>query len=191
MLVTEAHVQSANLGRFSTLQLSRSAFTKDGLWISADIDLDTKLNTVREHHYFSITGRMRDLGGCIHDQILEVFPRLQPLVNAHLACVYTGEPIHSIANGHYHLFGPERSDKTQAYAASSFGCTQAELADIIIMLIKVSENTRAMVGDTPESVWKYKSLETEHIPMLEAYLAPKWLATRDAALACYEEWLNS
>lgn len=190
MLVTEAHLQSANIGRFSTLQLSKAAFTKARRWISADIRLDTRPNVANEHHYFSVTGRTRDSCGCIHDQILEVFPPLQPLVNAHLACIYTGEPLHSIANGHYHLFGPERNDKTQAYAASSFGCTREELADVALTLMDISENTRTMMNTIPESVWKYKALETEHIPLLEAYLAPKWLATRDAALACYEEWLK-
>tara|TARA_R110000868_G_scaffold9415_2_gene47002 strand:- start:787 stop:1362 length:576 start_codon:yes stop_codon:yes gene_type:complete len=191
MLVTEAHLQSANIKRFTTLQHSKAAFTKANEWISADVNLDTKLNAAREHHYFSVTGRMRDSCGCLHNQILEVFPQLQPLVNAHLACIYTGEPLHSIANGHYHLFGPERKDKFRTYAASSFGCTEVELNDIMLMLMDVSENTREMLRTIPASVWQYKGLEDEHIPALEEYLAPKWLASRDAALACYEEWLNS
>lgn len=191
MKVTEAHIQSANIERFTTLQLSKAAFTKDGEWISANVNLNTKLNSTCEHHYFSVTGRTCGSGGCTHGQILEAFPQLQPLIDAHLACIYTGEPMHSIANGHHHLFGPERNDKTRAFAASSFGCTEAELNDIMLMLMDVSENTREMLRTIPASVWQYKGLEDEHIPALEAYLAPKWLASRDAALACYEEWLNS
>lgn len=192
MKITETHVQSANLKRFTHLVHHREGSTKDGAWIRANVALDTKFNSALEWHSFSVTGTMRDSWGCIHNQVLEAFPQLQPLVNAHLACIYTGEPMHSIANGYYFMYGP-RDSLNLDYAAKSFGCTMEELKDIND-LITVSPNHLSNTRRTspkPMTVFDFKSLEPYYISMLEAYLAPKWLATRDAALACYEEWLNS
>lgn len=193
MKVTEAHIQSANIERFTTLQLSKAAFTKDGEWISANVDLNTRLNSTCEHHYFSVTGRTCGSGGCTHGQILEAFPQLQPLIDAHLDCIYTGEPMHSIANGYFFMFGPKDS-RNLDYAVKSFGCTIAELEDIKTIFKSSpnhAHNLRRLSFQRATAAFDFKELEAHYVSPIEEYLAPKWLASRDAALACYEEWLNS
>lgn len=59
--------------------------------------------------YFSITAmiytpasRRRndcDAGGCLHDEILRLWPNLKPLVDLHLSDAVTGAPMHAEANG--------------------------------------------------------------------------------------------
>lgn len=215
MLVTEAHIQSANIGRFATLCFTREKFVENivdygmrGI-VEAVAHLNTTLNSAaREHHYFSMTGAIynatvkgaRDKRyndcvscGCIHSQILQTFPQLQPLVNAHLACIYTGEPMHSIANGYYFMCGPKDARSIDA-AAKSFGCTREELEDIKY-IIKPSpnhgQNLQRLCSTRSYTIANFRPLEAHYISPIEEYLAPKWLVTRDAALACYEEWLNS
>jgi hypothetical protein len=51
--------------------------------------------------YFSITGEIpREAGGCLHDQIRQVFPELAELIPFHL-CDSRGRPIHYIPNAIY------------------------------------------------------------------------------------------
>jgi hypothetical protein len=207
MKVTEAHVQSANLDRFRTLEHTREKFVGNvtgydtrGM-VNTTVRLDTKLNSVtREHHYFSVTGAIYEAtvkgardkryndcvsGGCIHDQILQAFTQLQPLVNAHLACIYTGEPLHSVANGYYFMYGPKDSVNLD-YAAKTFGCTLEELNDIkhiISASPNHGRNLRRRFSSQPYTACDFVALEAHYVSPIEAYLAPKWLATRDAALA--------
>jgi hypothetical protein len=71
--------------------------------------------TVRtERNYFSVTGeisteRERAKGncqscGCIHEEVLNAFPQLAPLVALHLSDL-DGVPMHAEANGFYWLAG--------------------------------------------------------------------------------------
>jgi len=65
--------------------------------------------------YFSITGEISTAAerrkgdaqvcGCIHEQILQVFPQLKPFVDLHLAEVETGRPLHAYENGYYFAAG--------------------------------------------------------------------------------------
>lgn len=65
------------------------------------------------HQDFAITGDIYEAGkpktdryfisgGCIHEDILKVFPEFKIFVNLHL-CDYKGIPTHPTANGFYHL----------------------------------------------------------------------------------------
>lgn len=215
MKVTEAHIQSANIERFTTLQFTREKFIPNivghgmrGI-VEVRARLDTTINAAtKENHYFAVTGAIynatvkgtRDRRyndcvscGCIHNQVIQAFPQLQPLVNAHLDCIYTGEPMHSVANGYYFMFGPKDSQNLD-YAAKSFGCTVAELEDIKA-IFKSSpnhfDNLQLQCSRRAFTAANFKALEAYYVAPIEDYLAPKWLASRDAALACYEEWLNS
>ena len=61
-------------------------------------------------------GRDSDLGGCIHDEILRYFPRLAPLVTAHLANP-DGVPMHAEANAWYFYSGAHIGYEMRHYGA--------------------------------------------------------------------------
>lgn len=50
--------------------------------------------------YFTVTGETVDSGGCIHDEILTVWPELAPVVALHLSDE-NGAPMHAVANALY------------------------------------------------------------------------------------------
>lgn len=52
------------------------------------------------HNTFSITGRMKDCSGCIHNKIAKYFPELKPYIKWHLFS--SSGPMHYIANVTYH-----------------------------------------------------------------------------------------
>lgn len=62
------------------------------------------------HQDFAITADIREktsrggfrdyMGGCCHDEVLEVFPELKQFVDLHL-CDYMGAPTHAASNGYY------------------------------------------------------------------------------------------
>lgn len=66
--------------------------TKDGIYIKAIIST--------ERGYFSVTGETKYSCGCIHNEILETFPNLKPLVDLHLSNL-DGKPMHCLENGFY------------------------------------------------------------------------------------------
>lgn len=87
------------------------------------VTLIAKLHTERD--YFSVTGEIYEKGrspgkptvqhptggklwlsccGCVHDQILEAFPNVAPLVALHLSSI-DGVPMHAESNGWYWLAG--------------------------------------------------------------------------------------
>lgn len=46
-------------------------------------------------------------GGAAHETILKVAPNLQRVVDLHLASAITGEPMHGVSNGWYHIGGAD------------------------------------------------------------------------------------
>jgi len=73
--------------------------------------------TISTEKGFSITGETKEMGGCIHDLILEHFPHFKPFVDLHLSDL-DGVPMHAEENGFYWLsklagipqqYGPEQS----------------------------------------------------------------------------------
>lgn len=59
-------------------------------------------------------GRDIDMGGCMHDEILDIAPELAPLVTAHLADP-EGVPMHAVANGWYFYTGASREYELKNY----------------------------------------------------------------------------
>lgn len=65
--------------------------------------------------HFSVTGEISTAAerargdfqarGCIHEEILKVWPEVLPIVKLHLSDSPSGEPIHAEANGFYWLAG--------------------------------------------------------------------------------------
>lgn len=76
-----------------------------GAWMQVDIRFDD--NCRNGHNTFAITAEVRrpggrdiEAGGCMHEEIAQVFPELAPLIRWHL--VSTDGPMHYIANTVYH-----------------------------------------------------------------------------------------
>lgn len=67
-------------------------------------------------------------GGCLHEEILEAFPELAPLVDIHLSDAQTGEPMHAEANSWYRYQGArgfEGGDdpgRLYPYTLKEYGC---------------------------------------------------------------------
>lgn len=82
--------------------------------------------------YFSVTAVLRKrgsgreiCGGCMHDEIAAHFPALVPVIAMHLSDD-DGKPMHTEANGRYHLgFGEYSKQDTEA-AARHFRITVEE-----------------------------------------------------------------
>ena len=61
------------------------------------------------HSYWSVTGQVgRNMFGCCHEEILKVWPELQPFVDLHLSDSETGMPMYAIENGLYWLSGTHK-----------------------------------------------------------------------------------
>lgn len=67
--------------------------------------------------------REPDVCGAIHDDILEAWPHLAPVVALHMADSQ-GFPMYAVENGRYHL------ERRRDYAASLYRCTEDELPDV-------------------------------------------------------------
>lgn len=91
----------------------RKKFTKQidsRLSIEATVKLDDDCKN--GHQDFSVTGtiyrtvsgpdRGFETGGCIHEEILQHFPKLEPFIRLH-SCDFAGVPMHGISNMFYHL----------------------------------------------------------------------------------------
>lgn len=57
------------------------------------------------HPYFSATASSLDCGGCLHDEILKVWPESKPIVDLHLSNADDGAPMYAEDNGYYWLAG--------------------------------------------------------------------------------------
>lgn len=82
----------------------------------ATIKVDAKAYSLNgQSPYFSVTAmiytpasRRRhdcDACGCLHEEILRMWPKLAPIVALHSSDAITGEPMHGEANGFYWLVG--------------------------------------------------------------------------------------
>lgn len=88
--------------------------------------------------YFSITAEVRNpwqqdivAGGCLHEDIARVFPKVRPFLPLHLSDA-DGAPMHAKANGWYHAGGTEYKDATNAaYLASHLRIDLAEAERIV------------------------------------------------------------
>ncbi len=95
--------------------------------------------------YFSLTGKIVDkkgkfeAGGCLHDEIVQVWPDLQILADIHLSDE-NGIPPHAVENGFYFAggFPKEFSDaRSPKKLAKLFRITEKEANEICV---EISEN---------------------------------------------------
>lgn len=80
-------------------------FIKDGKEYVLRVEVSLNDDCKNGHHDFSVTGSVTskdgyETGGCIHEIILEHFPKLKPIVNLHM-CNFLGQPMYPVANGIY------------------------------------------------------------------------------------------
>lgn len=101
----ETQTEKSNSLVYNTMR----PYGKTNIFVSIRLNDECK----NGHQDFAITGdiykagnpktdRYFIAGGCIHDEILKVFPEFKIFVNLHL-CDYKGVPTHPAANGFYHL----------------------------------------------------------------------------------------
>lgn len=133
----------------------------------AIITVDAKAYTLGEnlHPYFSITAnivtpaskRRRDIdaGGCLHDEILRLWPQLAPIVALHLSDANTGEPMHAESNAVYWAggvvnLGAEYHGGTGSSAKNSDECLR-----ILAEHLRISqESARALCVELAQAFTK-------------------------------------
>lgn len=76
------------------------------------------------HPHFSVTADIRvdgreAGGGCCHEEILKLFPKLKPIIDLHLSNADDGEPMHATANGFYQLAGSVEGNFGERYHAGN------------------------------------------------------------------------
>jgi len=82
--------------------------------------------------HFSITGEIRtprgrlDSCGCLHSEILSLWPDLADLVAMHLADWPTGRPMYAAQNGAYHLGLTKWEARNNRHVADHFRLTMAQ-----------------------------------------------------------------
>lgn len=58
------------------------------------------------HPHFSVTAQIgNEASGCLHEEILQKWPAIKPVVDMHLSNADDGQPIHGESNGFYWLAG--------------------------------------------------------------------------------------
>jgi hypothetical protein len=135
-----------------------------------------------ERPYFSVTGEERNLrrrgdnqveaGGCMHDEILQHFPQLAPVIALHLADD-TGAPMYEVANANYWLgFGDQRFIPENAPDLDKF-------ARLWRLPMDAAENIYNAAADSPNPV--------VHIRISATWQHARWQAEADAALALIKQ----
>lgn len=128
-----------------------------------------------EPAYFSVTGELRDTRlrrdggivacGTLHDEILEHFPELAPLVALHLSTA-DGVPMHAVANGLYWLGLSDFPDARNLDTfAEQWRCTPQEAASIAAYVTSDPNPSEALHA------------------LIRAEYGPRWKAEADAGLA--------
>lgn len=132
------------------------------------------------HPHFSATGSTTNMGGCLHDKILQVWPEAKIIIDLHLANADDGVPMHDAANGWYWLkgaigirdeYGPDESAK--------------KCLENFCELMRVNEfQGKRLIpaiscGKTPED---QKQIFSNYLEEQR----PRWRAEADAAI----EWLE-
>ena len=121
-----------------------------------------------KHPYFSVTGEIRipkrsdcEACGCLHEEALQAWPAIKPIVDLHLANADDGRPMHAEANGWYWMAGalggcgeqyhggnsstPKTEDECLAIFADHARVT-VELATVLRDSLKSSTAPRAFFG---------------------------------------------
>lgn len=154
------------------------------------------------HSYWSVTGQVgKDMFGCCHEEILKVWPELQPFVDLHLSYAETGIPMHAVANAVYWLSGTHK-DIAHFFRYNpldgSFPKTEEQSLLILEEHLRTTElpfvltalqfcQAAKSVGSDKEEVANF--LEEMVASFVEAQ-KPRWLAESNAAHALLNKLLE-
>lgn len=144
--------------------------------------------------HFSVTGEIStpserrrgdfQAGGCIHEEILKVWPEVKPLVDLHLCDSPSGEPMHAEANGFYWLAGCVTGGLGEDYHGGSGGWakTPDECLAILAKHLRLNLPSAELAVAT---VAASNSPKAAFAALVEG-LRPRWKAEAAAGLA----WLS-
>jgi len=129
--------------------------TKSGRVIPARFDVRAQLVQLdgNPRPYFSITGDVRRtvgggdrtlVCGCIHDEILHVWPDLAPLVRVHLSDD-RGVPVHAAANAAYWAGETKYQPRDVARLADHLRVDHATAAAMADLAVSIDGESRAAV----------------------------------------------
>lgn len=163
------------------------------------INLDAKAYSLHgQSPYFSVTARIGtaqklargdgDAGGCLHDEILRLWPQLAPIVALHLSNAITGEPMHAEANGWYWMAGALGGAGEQYHGASG---SSAQSPDEC--LVNLAEHLRISSTETIKLRNECRAAHTRAgnariiFSQFVAEQRPRWQAEAQAGIALLHE----
>jgi hypothetical protein len=139
----------------------------DGYGHGATITATAGLHQIggNDRPYWSVTAEVvtpasnhrRDIeaGGCMHDEILQHFPELAPVVALHLADD-TGTPMHALANALFHAGVGKYSEENAQHLASHFR-VPLMLAESWIRIRPIEHRQEAIERHVAESATKWQA----------------------------------
>lgn len=158
----------------------------------ATIHVDAKAYSLGgQSPYFSVTAMIHtpasrrqndcDACGCLHGEILKMWPQLAPIVALHLSDAITGEPMHAVANGWYWLSGAMGGAGERYHGGTDKAPEQCLriLADHLRVTVYEAE---AMTRCIPANA-QGKGVFAKHVDTLR----PRWKTEAEAGLALLHE----
>lgn len=153
--------------------------------------------------HFSVTGTIwkgtgpysdkKDIaGGCLHDDIAQVFPKLRPLIALHLSHS-DGQPMHAAANGLYWVAGFVPGNLCQQYhgASGDHGKTPEEClriaADHLRITVYETEALGRHLSEVCEKAKQTVATSEEVSPAAQKEQAKQARIAVSAAMAAYCE----
>jgi len=148
------------------------------------------------HEDFSLTADIyektprgwRDAGGgCCHEHILKLKPKLAPFAALHLS-TWEGIPMHSASNAFYWFAGIFSDGLGRKYhgASGSYGKSPAECRQIFINHARVTAEECAALE--AEGIYTQDELQAA---MEDLQLPARWKKEAQAAIAKLEEWTGN
>lgn len=145
--------------------------------------------------HFSVTGEIStaverasgdfQVGGCIHEEILKVWPEVLPIVALHLSDSPSGEPMDAEANGFYWLAGCVPGGLGEKYhgGSGSGAKTPDECLAILAEHLRMDlDSARVLVATAKES-----ALPKAAFAAVVKGLRPRWKREAEAGL----QWLKN
>lgn len=106
------------------------------------------------HPHFSATASSLDCGGCLHDEIRQVWPEAKPIIRLHLSNADDGEPMYAEDNGYYWLAGAVGGLGEQYTGANGSGATTPEeCLQILADHLRISLDAAAGIANTVHAAY--------------------------------------